>query len=173
MNDNETKKFIFLTWALHQFIQEFSYSLTNEPKIKVKQLYNRFSKKMPGGKDFNISNQVTSILFLWGSVALPKETFFENIPPIIFQDLSNIWGKWTIKTWELSHNETSKDLKSFVRHMRNSINHGRFSTDNDLNYTFEDKRNDKINFCVNADYDSIIQFSKSLCDGFMINKWSK
>ena len=115
-----------------------------------------------------MNHQDTWLLFAWGLIALPKETFFDDIKYVKFQSLpSNIWGKWDIEIWD---NENT--LKNFVRHVRNSLNHGRFSETN-LQYTFEDRLNDKspINFRVHTDYESILRFAISLGDGYMMDKW--
>jgi hypothetical protein len=159
--------------ALFQFIQSFFSILEKKPNLTVLDFYDHFRKKLP--PNFALVNQDTLILFLWGLVALPKETFLDHIPSVNFKSLPNSWGKWSIETWELKKWETSRDLKSFVCHIRNSINHGRFSNDHNLKYTFEDRRDDNspINFRVHAYHDSILRFSKSLGDGYVMNKWPK
>jgi len=171
MEDDETKEFAFHTMALFQFMQDFVYALKEEPNLTVKKLYFRFSeRRLKGYKNFALLNQDTLILFAFGLIALPKETFFDKIPSIDFLSLPENWGTWDVKIWA-----DSRDIKSFVRHLRNSINHGLFSSDKNIRFTFEDRLNENspINFRVQTDHDSIFKFSKSFGDGYIMNKWPK
>ena len=78
-------------------------------------------------------NQHQMLTSMWAFIVLPKEGFYDDLPTHQIRELDIRWG--------LSGLEMDVDLKVFVRKLRNSISHARFSVSEELLFAFSDNGN--------------------------------
>ena len=86
-------------------------------------------------------NQQQLLTSMWAFIVLPKERFFEDLPGDKIRELNKKWG--------LSGLEMDVGLDFFVRKLRNSISHARFSVSEELLFTFAD--NAKFKFSIDGE----------------------
>jgi len=175
MNNNEAAQFVFHALYGLKFLQEFAIALEDTPNKQISVFLSEFQNRIAWSNPEKYApyNTHTLFFYLYGSILLPQQTFFNQIPAWDIDTIrSQSWG--TLQYLEIHKWETKeKTLPSFIKAIRNSLAHGRFDYIPIGKYTFEDVRRGK-----NAPYFSIVfhefglrDFIFLLAAGCLFNKW--
>ena len=169
-DDNEARTIIVQVYNNLKFLEYYSESL------KVDSLLADFNSEWlnsidwKSGEDYSFLNQGVVLTSLYGLIVYPKEIFYNKIPDKKIEELEEQWGHPCIKLWKVSNSK--KNLKQFVKKIRNSLSHGRVLIGEDFSFTFEDGPNAKeINFIVKFNIKGMLNFIKSFYNGVVVGKW--
>jgi hypothetical protein len=161
MNEENIKSIIALQRINNQVLSFIdSEKGNNEIKLKqvLDQLYAPYESIEPNYRDaHSFFNQYQLISSLYTFVVLPKESFFDSIPNDIRTNSLKV-------KWGLNNLKPSYDLRDFLRHIRNSVSHGRIDFTDNLYFTFTDinPRNKNVIFNIQLSSQDLMNFTQAL-----------
>lgn len=106
----------------------------NNPSITLGELQQRFESQFkvhPARLDFSFYNQNQFLTSLLAYLCMPSESFYQELPDLQIDLLASGWG-----TKGLCF---TGSLKSLVRHLRNSVSHGKVVVTPELMFEFENR----------------------------------
>lgn len=148
------------------FLSQFVAALQTVPAASISDFYQVFLKKyslpdMPGKTVIFTPGVILGLLYV--AIVLPKEEIVQAIPETGLGDLDEgRWGRIQINLWD--YNGERRNLRSLVKHLRNSLAHGRFCVSEDWSFVFSDNRpgRSETEFRVTMDFESLGRFVEAL-----------
>ena len=176
MNGIEEKVIITQVYLNIEFLGSFILESKNRPNLTVEKFFEEWQNKIkwdkPGEK-YRLLNQGIILTSLWGLIVYPREKFDQRIDRL--QERLEDWG---IEEKDLTKcPPEDKNLKGVIRHMRNSISHGRVSVNEHLSFIFRDGKRNKgafdENFVIELDVRKIQKFVETFVGYILEEKGRK
>ena len=157
MLTGEQSKICILQWCyVLDFLQYFYTEFHKNLSIELNQFYIKWTEKNKIEVKDCLPFANTLGFYLGGLfvlVALQKEAFYEKIKMKIEDCKPSEWGKVKIDIFK------EKELNHFIRHIRNSLTHNRFTCENNNLIEFYDVKNGKRNFQVRYSGEELAKFT--------------
>jgi len=173
MNQIEEKTIIAQVRLNLLFLGAFIKAVKSNPNQKIEDFFNEWHKKIKWDRKnerYSLINQGVILTSLYGLIVYPKEIFFNNIPKISIESLNkDEWGNISIEMCP----DCDKNLQGVVKHIRNSLSHGRVTITEKDNFVFEDGRDEStLNFKIILSIENLWKFASKFCRCCVKEKWS-
>lgn len=133
------------------FLGSFIVEIDQNPEKTIKDFFEDWQKSVGWDQKDNYSlfNQGVIITHLYGILIYPKEIFWEDIPKIKISNINNDkWGNFDILEYRDEKDSSEINLKFIIRKLRNSLSHGDFVINNNMDIIFNDLDKFSIKFKI-------------------------
>ena len=167
-------------FVLSDFLTYFMTQLKEKPNQSIKGFYETFetrigSQHSPGRNILLTPGSQLGLMYLM--IVFPQQAFSLTKPELnLFEKLSE-WGNPDIKLW---NDSDKKELRVFIRRLRNAISHGRVKIDENMDVIFEDapsrtddKKNkikNEVDFRIKMSLEGLNQFTAKLAREFKLDQ---